>query len=131
MSNPPQNNLNTNNAPQALEWIHLELIPLPDQAPTFENCIVWWNPDRGEIVGEKAAMINALIEKQLAIGAITNMMGSIELTNPLKKPTELASVLGQFFWVIPVPVANPYEAIASDELTKDSINRNSRNASLH
>lgn len=98
---------------EALEWIHLELFPLPDQVENFNPCIVWWNPQSGEIVGEFAEKIIALIQKQLVKGSVTNSLGTIELSDPFTKPTQLASVLGQYYWVVPVPVAKPYEKVES------------------
>lgn len=127
MSNPPTIPENSPDSIQPLEWIHLELIPLPDKTQDFQTCNVWWNPDTGEIVGEQAEMINNIIKTQLAQGSVTNSMGTIELANPFQKPSELASILGQFFWVVPVPVAKPYEKNSSN----DSIIRDRNTDSLH
>ncbi len=97
-----------------LEWIQLELIPLPDQIHHVEECLVWWNPQTGEILGDAAETIIDIINAQLLKGSVTNTSGTIELSDPFKKPTELASVLGQFFWVVPMPVAHAYERAGSD-----------------
>ena len=90
-----------------LEWIRLELIPLPDKATEFQECEVWWNYVSGEMVGDVAEDIIQLIKQQLVQGSVTNSNGTIELNDPFHKTTELASILGQYFWVIPVPVAEP------------------------
>lgn len=108
------------NPSSPLEWIHLELIPLPDKIEHLKPCIVWWNPNTGEILGNEASFIINLIKEQLSRGSVTNSMGTIELSDPFTKPSELASVLGQYFWVIPVPVAQPYEKVeANNHSTKE------------
>ncbi|MEA1990060.1 MAG: hypothetical protein U9N57_12755 [Pseudomonadota bacterium] len=93
----------------SLEWIRLELIPLPNYASKFKPMILWWNPEEGRLEGEIAVVlgiVNAAIEQ----GSISIVpTGSMEITQPLHKPSELAAILGQYFWVIPEPVAKPFE----------------------
>lgn len=104
------------------EWIHLELIPLPDQAEHYLPCEVWWNPNSGEIIGEQADFIVGVINQQLSLGSVSNSNGTIEISEPFTKPTELASILGQYYWVIPVPVEAPYQTnknINSDTQSSD------------
>ena len=98
-------------SPQPFDWIHLELIPLPDKTEQYEKCVVWWNPGTGEILGDHANLIIGLVKDQLIKGSVKNSMGTIEFSDPFAKPSELASVLGQYFWVVPVPVADAYEEI--------------------
>lgn len=83
-------------------------------------CQVWWHPDNGTIVGDQADFIVGIINQQLHLGSVSNSNGTIEISNPFKKATELASVLGQYYWVIPVPVEAPYQTdknINSDALS--------------
>ncbi len=94
---------------QPLEWIRLELIPLPDKTDDLLETIVWWNYETGEIVGDAAQSIIDLINAQVKNGSVSNSNGTIELSDPFKKTTEMATVLGQYFWVIPVPVSAPFE----------------------
>jgi len=102
-----------------LEWIRLELIPLPNYVSQFDPMILWWNPEKGILEGEIAVVtdiVNAAIEQ----GSISIMpLGSMEITQPLHKPSELAAIIGQYFWIIPEPVKRPFEL--SNEL--DSSNR--------
>lgn len=97
-----------------LAWIHLELIPLPDKVEDYTPCVVWWNPDSGEIVGEQAEAVISIIKHQQQQGSVTNTLGTVELTDPFTKPTELASILGLFYWVVPVPVAKPFEKVEAE-----------------
>ena len=96
-----------------LEWIHLELLPLPDKVGQVQECVVWWNPQTGEVLGDEADYICGIIDAQFKKGSVANTTGTIEISDPYKKPTELASILGQFYWVVPVPVAYAYESVTS------------------
>jgi len=92
----------------SIAWIQLELIPLP----TFENelsgLIVWWNPVLGSIVGEGSESILLLVQKAIDQGFLpaskASGMASFEISDPLSKPSELAAILAQYFWVVPTPV---------------------------
>lgn len=97
-----------------LDWIHLELIPLPDRAPEYIKSVVWWNPQTGELLGEHSDLVLNLVNDQLQHGSVSSTLGVIELTDPLTKPTELAAILGQFFWVVPQPVAHAYESAGTE-----------------
>jgi|ACQI01.1.fsa_nt_gi hypothetical protein len=91
-----------------LDWIQLELLPL-DQTAQREKIILWWNPQTAELLGEDADQILAIVEEHLKTGFIETSLGTIELTEPLRKSTELAALLGQYFWVIPMPVEHAYQ----------------------
>ncbi len=108
------------------DWIHLELIPLPDQSD-YGECVVWWNPETGKILGDQAEWISRLINEQWKQGSVTNSNGTVELSDPFKKPTELASILGLYFWVIPMPVSAPYQKFQASSDKQP----NSNNSSLH
>lgn len=105
------------NAP--LEWIQLELIPLANFENEFSTMLLWWNPVEGILEGAKPELL-AIIDKAMHAGSIESQQGaSIEITDPLKKTTELAAILAQYFWVVPQPVSNAYEKVdgnGSDEL---------------
>lgn len=103
------------NAPsEPFHWIQLELLPLPHAQEAFSKLLVWWNPDDREIVGESAEVVLKMIEEAKHKGA-SGPHESVELSDPLGKPTELAAILGQYFWVIPQPVRSPGEYVAPDE----------------
>ena len=96
--------------PTPLEWIRLELIPLPNYASRFKPMIFWWNPEKGCLEGEIDVVMN-IIQAAIEKGSISIVpTGSIEITQPLHKPSELAAILGQYFWVIPEPVEKPFES---------------------
>lgn len=88
------------------DWIQLELVPLPHCQNEFETLIVWWNPDQRKIVGEQAELVMGFVNQALEKGA-SGPNESVELNDPLAKPTELAAILGQYFWVVPQPVREP------------------------
>ncbi|MDX1795448.1 MAG: hypothetical protein R3219_01880 [Hydrogenovibrio sp.] len=89
-----------------LEWIRLECVPLPDAE--VDACVVYWNPTSRDIQGQRAEFIRSLAEAALKDGYIkTPTLSHFEITDPLAKPSELAAVLGQYFWVIPQPVEGP------------------------
>lgn len=95
-----------------LAWIRLELIPLPSMdseiQERFKECLLWWNPDERKLVGEGADVILALVEEALDAGVLHGAyLNHFELTDPLHKPSELAAILAQYYWVIPEPVASP------------------------
>lgn len=101
-----------------LSWIQLELMPLPHLTDTMEPLLVWWNPDERQVVGEDADKVLALVEKARKKGA-TGPNESVEVSDPLSKPTELAAILGEFYWVLPQPVIAPGERVAFPD-DKDS-----------
>ena len=96
---------------EPLEWIHLELMPLPDADSCYTPAVLWWNPQTGELLGDQAEFVKTLVDKQLQVGHVEGSFGSIELSAPFTTPTELAVILGQFYWVIPQPVAYAYESV--------------------
>jgi hypothetical protein len=91
-----------------LQWIRLELIPLVSHEAEFSEMLLWWNPDAGVLQGESVEVVLQLIhealEKRVLQGALLN---HFEITDPLHKPSELAAILAQYFWVIPQPVEAP------------------------
>jgi len=94
--------------PQPLHWIQLELIPLPSSEPKFPELLLWWNPDEKRLEGRGAESILQLIDDAMALKRINDSrFNHVELTDPLAKPSELAAILAQYFWVIPQPVKSP------------------------
>lgn len=89
-----------------LEWIRLELHPLPGTDHT-QKCL-FWNPDTQEVLGEGAQTVIELAQAALSQGHLKSpSLNHMEITAPLSKPSELAAVLAQHYWVIPEPVAEP------------------------
>jgi len=92
-----------------LEWIRLELIPLPNYTSRYKSMILWWNPEKGSLEGEVSVVMD-IVSAAIEQGSISIVpTGSMEITQPLHKPSELAAILGQYFWVIPEPVVKPFE----------------------
>lgn len=88
-----------------LEWIKLELLPLPG-AQDYQALVLWWNPQQRLLEGEGKDVVLDLVTSALDKGSLQTGSGAhIEVTDPLHKPSELAAVLAQFYWVIPQPVA--------------------------
>lgn len=83
-------------------WVRMELVPLP--ASPYEAEMIYWNPDSGELVGENVEIIKGLVSNAMQHG-LSGDMASIEMSDPYRKPTELAAVLSQYFLVIPEPVS--------------------------
>jgi len=109
----------TSHEKKPLEWIRLELIPLPNFSSKFQTLVVWWNPQEGVFVGDDSE-INALVVSAEEAGKVNVHPGGLmEITNPMNKPSELAAILGQYFWVVPEPVAAPYAdaSLSTEELT--------------
>ncbi|WP_130536934.1 hypothetical protein [Thiomicrorhabdus indica] len=104
LTKKPSSSQDLDNKP--FDWIQLELVPLPHCQNEFETLLVWWNPDQRQIVGEKAELVKSFIHQAMEKGA-SGPNESVELNDPLSKPTELAAILGQYFWVIPQPVREP------------------------
>ena len=106
-------------------WIYIELIPLPDKHAQMVDRVIWWNPDSGEILGDSAEEIIEIIEAQRIKGSVTNAQGTFEIVDPYKKSTELASILGQYYWVLPMPVSAPYESPVTEIQTGTQSSENS------
>lgn len=101
-----------------LDWIKLELMPLPG-ATGREAKVLWWNPEARIIEGEGHEEVLALAEAASQAGSLqTGSGGSVEITDPLHQPSELAAVLAQYYWVIPQPVAAPGEQAELDSESK-------------
>ncbi|MDX1352351.1 MAG: hypothetical protein R3254_05010 [Thiomicrorhabdus sp.] len=91
-----------------LDWIRIELLPLPGVGDDYPQFTFWWNPEQGLIEGE-IALVEQLVNNALALGSVTTQSNAmVEITNPYHKPTELAAILGQYYWLIPQPVSNAY-----------------------
>lgn len=90
-----------------LEWIRLELIPLP-AAEGISAKLLWWNPEQRILQGEGKDEVIALATASLDKGYLQTGTGThIEITDPLHQPSQLAAVLAQYYWVIPQPVNEP------------------------
>ena len=107
-----------------LQWIRLECLPLPDN--DSESFVVFWNPQTREVVGEAAEKVLKMVDEALQKGHLQGAtLSHFEITDPLSKPSELAAVLAQYFWVVPQPV----EAPGDDAITIDSDQKNYNNLS--
>jgi hypothetical protein len=82
-------------------WVRMELVPLPTSGQPA--ALLYWNPDSGTLVGDQVAAIHQLIADTLTNG-LTGDLARIELSDPYRKPTELAAILSQHYVVIPEPV---------------------------
>ena len=97
-----------------LDWIRVELIPLPGSAEAYPKLVFWWNPEKGLLEGE-VDLVKNLIDEAMSNGTVsTQSIGTVEITNPFQKPTELAAILGQFYWMIPQPVSQAFENLEND-----------------
>lgn len=114
-----QNKKNHTEPPQPLEWIQLELIPLPSFEQAYPERLLWWNPNQGILIGEGADVVLLMVEEAMTDKVVHGLQGHhFELTDPLKKSTELAAILGQYYWVIPLPVEAP--GLLSSEDSKNN-----------
>lgn len=96
-------------------WIRLELIPLPDSP--LQARLVYWNPDTSELLGDGVDDILAMVAQAQQAGHLSNRhLSHFEITQPLQKPSELAAILAQHFWVVPEPVEQP-GLVVSDSKT--------------
>lgn len=93
---------------EAIAWIQLELIPLPSVENELSQLMLWWNPETRQIVGEGAESVLNIVQEASDLGVLEPSpergMASFELVDPLSRPSELAAILAQYFWVIPTPV---------------------------
>jgi len=112
----------TSHEAKPLEWIRLELIPLPNYSTGFHSLVVWWNPNKGTFVGDDAEIKALVVSAEKAGNVNIHPEGSMEIIDPMHKPSELAAILGQYFWVVPEPVAAPYSdaSLSTEELTDNS-----------
>lgn len=101
---------------QPLDWIRIELIPLPTLSEVYPQLVFWWNPDKGLLQGE-TELVEKLIHQAITKGVVsTASNGSVEITNPYQKPTELAAILGRYYWMNPQPVSKPFEEIDTEHI---------------
>ncbi len=82
-------------------WIRMELVPLPTSEQPA--ALLYWNPDLGELIGDQVLSVRQLISDTLVNG-LTGDLARVELSDPYRKPTELAAILSQHYLVIPEPV---------------------------
>ena len=103
----------------AIDWIQLELVPLPRFEQELSKLVLWWNPTDRKIVGEGAEAIINIVQSAMdegcLKGSVASGMPEIELTDPLSQPSELAAILAQYFWVIPTPVKSEDVLTVSSE----------------
>lgn len=101
---------------QPLNWIRIELIPLPTLSEPYPPLVFWWNPDKGLLEGN-VDLVEKLIHQAIAKGVVSTVSnGTVEITNPYQKPTELAAILGRYYWMNPQPVSKPFEDIDTEQL---------------
>lgn len=99
---------------KALQWIRLELLPLPDSE--WSEKLLYWNPTSQELLGEGAEAVLELVNSALQEGHVSGFnLSQFEITNPLSQPSELAAILAKHFWVIPQPVKLPGLLVEGDE----------------
>lgn len=114
MNTSPVAPLNESSKP--LDWIRLELLPLPGS--TQQPLLLYWNPTAGVLQGEGSEQVLQWVDQALQQGYLSSPASShFEITNPLYKPSELAAILAQHFWVIPQPVEAPGLVIFGAENT--------------
>lgn len=105
---------------QSVSWIRLELVPLPES--DLMEKVLFWNPDTEELLGEGVEEVLGFVEDARQAGHISgSMLSHFEITRPLSKPSELAAILAQHFWVIPEPVKQPGLVVSEDENAVSSI----------
>lgn len=80
-------------------WIKMELVPLP--TANYPELMIYWNPDSGQLLGDQVELVTDLVEQALNQG-----MPGAELSDPYRKPSELAMILSQYYILIPEPVAD-------------------------
>ncbi|MBD3611702.1 MAG: hypothetical protein HUJ13_04725 [Hydrogenovibrio crunogenus] len=88
-------------------WIRLELVPLPGLNDHVKK-VLYWNPDAAELIGDGAEEILQMIQIAQKDGFINgSSISHFEITSPLNKPSELAAILTQYYWIVPEPVMEP------------------------
>lgn len=89
-------------------WIRIECLPLPHS--DWPVRILYWNPVTETLRGDGVAEILELVDQAVEQGFVSGSTFShFEVIHPLQKPSELAAVLGQHYWLIPQAVAAPEE----------------------
>jgi hypothetical protein len=93
-----------------LEWIRMQLTPLPHLEGELQTIIVFWNLDTGEVRGEEAAQVLNLVKEYARQGSIKTSKGEvIQLDDPLRNTVAFSTILSQRYWVSPQPVEIPEE----------------------
>ncbi len=99
-----------NDDKKPLEWIRLQLTPLPHLENELETIVVFWNPDTGAIEGEAAAQVKALVDDYARQGSLTTSKGEVvQLDDPYRNTTAFSIILSQRYWISPQPVEAPEE----------------------
>ncbi|MDG6774038.1 hypothetical protein QCB45_06820 [Thiomicrorhabdus sp. ZW0627] len=112
--------MTTEHAP--LHWIQLELLPLPVFEEEFNALMLWWNPEEGVLLGEGSEFVLQLIDEASQAHALCSSSGGhFEVTDPLRKASELAAILAQYYWVIPQPVESPGQVNDSNQKDLDHL----------
>jgi len=92
--------------PETDVWIRIECLPLPGSP--WPAKILFWNPATETLQVEGVADVLQLLDEAVAKGFVSGSTFShFEIVHPLQKPSELAAVLGQHYWLIPQPVSAP------------------------
>lgn len=89
----------------------MELVPLP--TANYPELLVYWNPDSGQMLGDQVELLHDLVTL-----ALTNGLSGAELSDPYRKPSELAMILSQFYIVIPEPVAEVPHFVSASQLVQ-------------
>ena len=92
-------------------WIKMALVPLP--TANYPELIAYWNPDSGQLLGDEVDVLHRLVEQALSQG-----MSGVELSDPYRKPSELAIILSQYYIIVPEPVAEVPHFVAASLLVQ-------------
>lgn len=111
--------LQSNESNKPLDWIRLELVPLPNS--TQNALLLYLNPEMGVLQGEGSDLVKTWVAEALKYGFLAGpSQEQFEITDPLRKPSELAAILAQYYWVIPEPVEATGGVIFEPETTYKS-----------
>lgn len=95
----------------ASTWIKMECVPLP--TANYPELLVYWNPDSGQMLGDQVELLHDLVTR-----ALTKGLSGAELSDPYRKPSELAMILSRFYIVIPEPVAEVPHFVSASQLVQ-------------
>jgi len=103
------------NEKKPLEWIRMQLYPLPHLENKLDVIVVFWNPETGEMRGEGAQIVKSLVDSYAEKGAITTSKGEIiQLDDPYRNTAALSAILSQQYWISPQPVEAPEDPNAKN-----------------
>jgi len=95
----------------ATNWIKMECVPLP--TANYPELLVYWNPDSGQLLGDQVDLLHDLVSQAMNQG-----INGAELSDPYRKPSELAIILSQFYILIHEPIAEVPHFVAASQLVQ-------------